>query len=62
MAKLNPAVDADKAAIRDTAAAMIATLDTIQEYESPTSAQVIGAVKKIAEHQEKLIRHLVRNL
>ena len=63
MAKLNPAVDAEKAAIKDTVISMIATLDVIQtDVVGSTATETQQAVKKLAEHQEKIIRFIARNL
>jgi hypothetical protein len=56
---ITPAVDGDKAAMRDTASAMIDTLDQIQaDVVGSPAAETQQAVKKLAEHQEKIIRYL----
>ena len=60
-AKFTEAI-AQEQVIIDQATAMISTLQAIQDYPAPTNAQVVGAVRKLAEHQEKIIKFIARNL
>lgn len=62
MSKLTPTIDEHKAIIKSQVNTMIETLNTIQGYTNPTNAQVVSAVKKLAEYQEKIIRFLVNNI
>jgi len=55
--------DLDKRAIKEKAAEMITTLDTIQtDVVGSTAAQTQQAIKRLAEHQEKIVRFIARNL
>lgn len=52
--------DAERQAIKTAYNQAITDLQTIQNAASPTNAQVVWAVKKLAEIQEKLLRFEAR--
>jgi outer membrane biogenesis lipoprotein LolB len=53
-----PKQDADRQALQTAYQAALTDLQTIQNYTSPTNAQVIAAVKKLAQIQEKQLRYM----
>ena len=63
MGKITLAVCADKAALKEAVQTMLGTNDTIiSTVVGSTATQTQQAVKKLAEHQKKIIRFIARNL
>ncbi len=52
--------DTERQALKTAYNQAITDLQTIQNASSPTNAQIIWAVKKLAEIQEKLLRFEAR--
>lgn len=59
--KITLAVNADKKNLREAVTQAIADLDTIiANIDTATAAEVRTAIKKLAQHQKKIIRRLAQ--
>ncbi|MBI5469017.1 MAG: hypothetical protein HY891_07765 [Deltaproteobacteria bacterium] len=56
------AIDTDKQTVNAAYAQAITDLQAIQAATDPTNAQVVAAVKKLADIQEKLLEFLARQI
>lgn len=60
--KVTIAADTDRQAVKTAYTQAITDLQAIQAATSPTNAEVVAAVKRLADIQEKLLKFMARQI